>query len=337
MTAYANPESFSGTLIQLSNGNRDAEQKPNGSKSGDGTAQNQRQLEAAVSLASERLGQDLRSVGNQLLSIEEGHRTLMEQLQQIAARADERTVQQLQALQRQCEIFGQQLQLCEQGFKHELRSAEDRIQKSAADQHQVTEQRLRAIEPTIALAEQNWRQVDEWRQNAEHRFDDAQTQLQATVQQFQNFEQQLLGAVSEIKSVEPQIKSCEERLQRNTSLVFEAKKTFDEQAKRGENIVISIGSQAQQIEQLKGDFSQVSDRRLKSLQAMLKSNRRMQGLAMIAWSMSLLLVAYIGVSNGAWPFVAQHLGRWMPGSKQQLVEWFPGLAHYIVQWMPGLI
>jgi chromosome segregation ATPase len=346
MAAYADAESNSGSLIHsLRNGGGDTRHEPNDTSVADGESRSDSELKTAMSVASAQLGQGLRSVGSQLLSIETEHRALMERLQQIAAQVDERTVRQFEALKRedeiarqqilsmredleavrasfpeqfktirhQCESLSRQLQIGEQHFKEieqELRSAEDRLQKTATDHHHAVEQRLRATEPKILAVEQNWRRIDEWRQNANQHFNDTDEQLQATVQQLENLKQQLTDGTGQIKTFESQIKSCEDRVQRNAGLLVETKKIFDEQASRRENVEISIGALAQQIEQLRTDLSPA---RLKRFQASLTSNRRMQGLAMVAWIMSLLLVGYIGIGNRGWSVLTQYLSQWVPG------------------------
>jgi len=321
MTAYADAEKYSATLIHsLRTRSRAAGNDPN-----DGRHTGPRsyaELKTPGPVATAQLARPLR--GSQLLSNETGHRTRMERLLRIAEEVDERTPCQSEALQREhkgerqqimrgdletgrgpfpeCEAFGRQLQIVELGLKEikqELRSAEKRIQKTATEQHNALEQSLRATEPKIEAGEQNWRRIDEWRQNAEQRFNDTDEQLQATVQRLQDFQQQLTDAVSQIKTFEPQIKSCEDRLERNTVLP----------TKRLENVEVSIGALVRHIEQLKADRSEVSDARLKKLQAMFNSNRRMQGLAFVAWMMSLLLVGYIGFGNRAWSIFAEYLSQ----------------------------
>ena len=230
-------------------------------------------------------------------------------------------VQRLQALERQlteaaCETFGPQLEIAEQRFqeiKQELRAAEDRIEL-ATERHTAVEQSLRATEPKIAMAEQSCRRIDEWRHNAEQRFNDTDEQLQATVQRLEGLEYQLTEAIGQIEIFEPKIKSCEDRLQRDTGLPVETKRTFDKQTKRLENVEISIGELAQQIEHLKDPLSKARDARLKGLQALLTSNRRMQWFAMIAWVMSLLLVGYGGIDSPGFSVVRQYLSQWLPGS-----------------------
>jgi hypothetical protein len=231
------------------------------------------------------------------------------------------TVQRLQALEQRvteavCETFGPQLQIAEQRFqeiKQELRAAEDRID-IATEGHKAVEQSLRANEPKIAVAEQSWQRIDEWRHNAEQRFADTDEQLQATVQRLQGLECQLIEAVGQIKIFEPKIKSCEDRLQRDTGLPVETKKTFDQQTKRLENVEIAIGALAQQIEHLKAPLSNARDARLKGVQALLTSNRRMQWFAMIAWITSLLLVGYGGIGSPGFSVVGQYLTQWLPAS-----------------------
>ena len=349
MTVYADTETYSGSLIHsLHNGVLDTGHEPSDTSHADGETRSDSELNTAMSGASAQLGQDLRSVGSQLLSIETGHRALMERIQRIAAQADERTVRQFEALQRedegvrqqilsiredldavqgsfpeqfetirdQCESFSRQLQIGEEHFKEieqELRSAEDRIEKTATDRHQAVEQRLQGIEPKILAAEQNWLRIDEWRQSADQHFNDTDERLQATMQQLENLKQQLTDVVGQTKTFESQIKSCEDRVQRSTDLLVETKKTFDEHASRRDNLVVSIGALAQQIEQLKADLSHVSAARFEGFQATVRSNQLMQGLAMVAWIMSLVLVGYIGIGNRGWSVLTQYLSQWVPG------------------------
>jgi chromosome segregation ATPase len=304
-------ESYSDHLIHsLHNGGRDIKHEPNDTSHADGESRTDGDLKTSMSMASAQLGQDLRSVGSQLLSIETGHRTLMERIQRIAAQGNEHTVRQFEALQRededvrlqilnlredleaaqgsfpeqfktirnQCERFSQEIE-------QELRSAEDRIEKTASNRHHVVERRLNG--------------TDE--------------QLQATVQQLELFKQQLTDIIGRIKTIEPQITGCADRVQRNTGMLVEAKKTFDELASRRDNIVISVGALAQQMEQVKADLSHVSAARLKGLQVTVRSNQLMQGLAMVAWIMSLLLVGYIGIGDRGWSVLRQYLSQWVPG------------------------
>jgi hypothetical protein len=99
MTTYSGAEIYSGSLIHsLGNGGRDTWHEPNDTSHSDA---DDSELKTAMSVASAQLGQDLRSVGSQLLSIETGHRTLMERLQGIAAQVHERTARQFEALQRE--------------------------------------------------------------------------------------------------------------------------------------------------------------------------------------------------------------------------------------------
>jgi len=348
MTAYVDAESNSGIIHSFHNGGGDTRHEPNDTSVADGGARSDSELKAAMSIASAQPGQGLRSVGSQLLSIETEHRALMERLQRIAAQEDERTVRQFEALQRedeiarqqilsmredieavrasfpeqfktiqhQCESLSLQFQIGEQHFKEieqELRSAEDRLQKTATDHHHAVEQRLQATEPKILAVEQDWRRIDEWSQNADQRFNDANEQLHATVQRLENLKQQLTDSTGQIKTLESQIKSCEDRVQRSTDLLAETKRAFDDHASRRGNVEIAVGALAQQIEQLRADLSQVSVAKFKSFQASLTSNRRMQGLAMVAWIMSLLLVGYIGIGNRGWPVLTQYLSQWVPG------------------------
>src|SRR5262249_16634394 len=170
-------------------------------------------------------------------------------------------------------------------------------------QFRVGEQRLRDIEQKLLSAEDR---AQKTASDSDQRFNDTNEQLQAAVQQ-------LTDVVGQIKTFESQIQSCEDRVQRNAGLLVETKKTFDEQVSRRENVMVSIGGLGQQFEQLKADLSEVSAARLKSFQASLTSNRRMQGLAMLAWIMSLLLVGYIGIGNRGWSVLTQYLSQLVPG------------------------
>ena len=205
-------------------------------------------------------------------------------------------------------------------LEQQLHISEQRI-RAADDQHNIVEQRLQVAAQKAVQLEQDCRRTDERMQTTERRCKDTDEHLQGVMQQLQEVQQQLQGvqrqladAVGHIKTFEPQIRTCEEQLQHNTGLLVETKKTLDEQVKRRENVEISIGALAQQSEQLKTELSKVSDARLKNLLAMLKSNKRMQALAMLAWIMSLLLVGYIGIGNRGWSIVTQYLSQWVPGS-----------------------
>src|SRR5262245_53521920 len=104
MTAHSDAESYSGSLSHsLGNGGRDTRHELNGTSPVDGEPRCDGELKTAISVASAQLEQDLRSVGSELLSIETGHRALMERLQLIAEQVDERTVRQFVALQREDE------------------------------------------------------------------------------------------------------------------------------------------------------------------------------------------------------------------------------------------
>jgi chromosome segregation ATPase len=290
MTTYSGAEIYSGSLIHsLGNGGRDTRHEPNDTSHSD--AESDSELKTAMSAASTQLGQDLRSVGSQLLSIETGHRTLMERLQGIAAQVHERTARQFEALQREHE-----------GVRQQILSVREELE-SFRRQFRVGEQRLRDIEQKLLSAEDR---VQKTASDSDQRFNDTNEQLQATVQQ-------LTDVVGQIKTFESQIQSCEDRVQRNAGLLVETKKTFDEQVSRRENVMVSIGGLGQQFEQLKADLSEVSAARLKSFQASLTSSRRMQGLAMLAWIMSLLLVGYIGIGNRGWAVLTQYLSQLVPG------------------------
>ena len=136
----------------------------------------------------------------------------------------------------------------------------------------------------------------------------------AAAQRLQDLEHQLTEAVGQIKIFELKIKSCEDHLQCDTGLPVETKKILDQQTKRLENVEISIGALAQQIEHLKAPLSKATDARFKGLQALLTSNRRMQWFAVIAWIMSLLLVGYGGLGSPGFSVVRQYFSQWLPGS-----------------------
>jgi chromosome segregation ATPase len=229
------------------------------------------------------------------------------------------TVQRLQALEQQItntvsETLGPRLQSAEhrlQEISQEVRATQDEITVST-ERHKALEQSLRTTEPKIALAEQSWRRIDEWRQNVDQRFNDTDEQLQAAVQRLQGLEHQLTEAVGQIKILEPKIKSCEDHLQCDTGLPVETRKILEQQTNRLENVEISIGALAQQIKHVKAPLSKASDARLKDLQDLLTSNRRMQWFAMVAWFMSLLLVGYGGLGSPGFSVVRQYLSHWLP-------------------------
>jgi chromosome segregation ATPase len=229
------------------------------------------------------------------------------------------TLQRLQALEQQltetvCESFAPRIQAAENRFQEisqELRAAQEEI-TVASELHKALEQSLRTTEPKIALAEQSWRRIDEWREHAEQRFSDTAEQLQAAVQRLQDLEHQLVEAVGQIKILKPKIDSCEDHLQCDTGVSVETKKTLDQQTKRLENVEISIGALGQQIEHVKAPLSKARDARLKDLQALLTSNRRMQWFAMVASFISLLLVGYLGIGAPGFSIIRQYLSHWLP-------------------------
>jgi predicted nucleic acid-binding Zn-ribbon protein len=269
--------------------------------------------------------QRLRVIEPKIVAAEQSWRRIDEWRQnteQHFAYADEQllaTVQRLEAVEQQlteavCETFGPRLQIAEQRsqeIKQELRAAQDRID-IATGHHNALEQSFRAIEPKIAMAERSCQRIDEWRHDAEQRFKDTDDQLQGAVQRLEGLEYQLTEAIVQIKIYETKIESCEDRLQRDTGLPVEAKKIFDQQTKRLENVEVSIGALAQEIEHLKAPLSKARDARLKGLQASLTSNRRMQWFVMIAWIMSLLLVGYGGIGSPGFSIVRQYLLQWVP-------------------------
>jgi chromosome segregation ATPase len=306
MTAHSHAESYPGNSIHsLGNGSRDTRHELNDTSPLDGEPRSDGELKKAVSTT--QLEQDLRSIGSQLLSIETEQRVLMERLQRIAAQVDERTIGQFEALQREDETARQEilsmredLEALRASFPEQFETIGNQCE-SFRRQFRIGEERFRDIEQELRSAEDR---VQKTASDANQRFNDTDEQLQATTQQ-------LTDVVGQIKTFESQIKSCEDLVQRTTGLLFETKNTFDEQASRRENVMVSIGALAQQIEQLKADVSEVSVAKLKSFQASLTSTRRMQGLAMLAWIMSLLLVCYIGIGDRGWSVLTQYLSQWM--------------------------
>jgi chromosome segregation ATPase len=187
MTVYADAESYSGSLAHsLHNGGRDTRHEPNDTSHADGEPGSDSELKTAMSVASAQLGQDLRSVGSQLLSIETGHRTLMERLQRIAAQVDERTVRQFEALQREDEGVRQQilsmredLEAMQASFPEQFETIGNQCE-SFRRQFRIGEQRFRDIEQELRSAEDR---VQKTASDADQRFNDTNEQLQATVQQ----------------------------------------------------------------------------------------------------------------------------------------------------------
>ncbi|HEY1363280.1 MAG TPA: hypothetical protein VGF60_13650 [Xanthobacteraceae bacterium] len=240
------------------------------------------ELHAAVAAASTQLSRDLRLVGGQLSSIETGYCELVERLQGIAERADQRTRQQFGALQEQVEeargqflsareelegVFLEQVQViqgqCER-TREQLGAAEDR--------HSSVEQRLRAAEQKILEGEQNWQRTDDWLQSARKELETIEQQLQATVQQLRGLQRQLADAVIRIRSFEPDI--------------AEINRTLEAHAAQQESVEASVAELARHIGRLDG-------RRPNRL----RSSRRMQRAAVAASIISLLLVVYIGLGG----------------------------------------
>jgi len=105
MTIYVDGQSYSDHLIHSlhNGGGGDIKHEPNDMSHADGESRTDGDLKTAMSMTNAQLGQDLRSVGSQLLSIETEHRALMERIQRIAAQGNEHTVRQFEALQREDE------------------------------------------------------------------------------------------------------------------------------------------------------------------------------------------------------------------------------------------
>ena len=77
------------------------------------------------------------------------------------------------------------------------------------------EKRLRAAEQKNLDDEQSWRRTDERLQTAWDQLQSAEQQSQIAAQQLRELQQQLAEADVRIKIFGPQIKSCEQHLERN--------------------------------------------------------------------------------------------------------------------------
>ena len=152
-------------------------------------------------------------------------------------------------------------------------------------------------------------------QTASNQLQGANEQLQASTQRLQEFQQQLVEADDLIKTLGPEIKSHERRLEGNIGQLAEMKSMFEEQARRHENVAISIGELARDVGQFKAQFSKVASdyEGLKGFQATVGSDRRMQRFAIVASTVSLLMVVYIGLGKPGWPILAHYLSEWVPG------------------------
>ena len=103
-------DSGPGSVTHSHDDRRDAAHEPNDtSRAGGGLDLREGELKAAVSVATAQLSQDLHAVGSQVLSIETGHRALMDRLHRIAEQADERALRQFGALQEQVEDTRRQI------------------------------------------------------------------------------------------------------------------------------------------------------------------------------------------------------------------------------------
>jgi chromosome segregation ATPase len=239
-------------------------------------------------------------------------------------------LEQLQLIRGQCESAQQQLHTTEQRFnetEQQLHIAEGRVQ-AAEDKHNSVEQRLRAAEQKNLDGERKWQRTDDWLQTTRNQLESFELQLQTTVQQLQEFQQQLADADTRvksqltdadvlIKSLGPDIKSCEQRVERNTAEIAEIQKIVEEHVTRRKYVQVSIDDLTRDVNQFKVHIPKLTgdDEQIKSLHAMFRSNRRMHRFVVAASIVSLLMVLYIGLGKTSWPTIAHYLSLWVPGLK----------------------
>ena len=237
---------------------------------------------------------------------------------------------QLQVIRGQFESTQQQIHTTEQRFnetEQQLHIVEGRVQ-AAEDKHKSVEQRLRAAEQKNLDGERKWQQTDDWLQTARNQLDSVDLLLKTTMQQLRESQHQLADADIRvksqladadvlIKSLGPNIKSCEQRLERNTAEIDEIRKLVEEHVTRRRYVEVSIGDLTRDINQFKVHIPKLTgdDERIKSLHAMFRSNRRMHRFAVAASIVSLLMVVYIGLGKPGWPTIAHYLSLWVPGLK----------------------
>ena len=237
---------------------------------------------------------------------------------------------QLQVIRGQFESAQQQIHTTEQRFnetEQQLHIVEGRVQ-AAEDKHKSVEQRLRAAEQKNLDGERKWQQTDDWLQTARNQLDSVDLLLKSTVQQLRESQHQLADADIRvksqladadilIKSLGPNIKSCEQRLERNTAEIDEIRKLVEEHVTRRRYVEVSIGDLTRDVNQFKVHIPKLTgdDERIKSLHAMFRSNRRMHRFAVAASIVSLLIVVYIGLGKPSWPTIAHYLSLWVPGLK----------------------
>ena len=187
---------------------------------------------------------------------------------------------------------------------------------------------MRAAEQKNLDGERKWQRTDDWLQTARNQLESVDLQLKTTVQQIREFQHQLADAdirvksqLAEtdvlIKSLGPDIKSCEQRLERNTAEIDEIRKIVEEHVTRRRYVEVSIGDLTRDINQFKVHIPKLTgdDARIKSLHAMFRSNRRMHRFALAASIVSLLIVIYFGLGKSIWPTIAHYLSLWVPGLK----------------------
>jgi hypothetical protein len=137
--------------------------------------------------------------------------------------------------------------------------------------------------------------------------------LRAAEQKILETEQKLADTDRENKTFATHLKTRAERL---TAEWDEIKRIFNEQATRRENIEISIGELAQDIGQLKGQFSELLTgpyERLKIIQVTMKSYRRILLFFVVAFILTLLTVGYMQLGKPGWSIFAPYLSQWVPG------------------------
>jgi hypothetical protein len=109
----------------------------------------------------------------------------------------------------------------------------------------------------------------------------------------------------------------EQRVERNTAEIAEIQKIVEEHVTRRKYVQVSIDDLTRDINQFKVHIPKLTgdDKQIKSLHAMVRSNRRTHRFVVAASIVSLLMVVYIGLGKPGWPTIAHYLSLWVPGLK----------------------
>ena len=196
-----------------------------------------------------------------------------------------------------------------------LHTAEQRIQAAEA-RHNALQELLQGAEQRIQTAEGRHSAMEQMLQAAGQRLQEAETKRDAMQQMLQAAEQKILETGNKLADVDrenmafaTQMKTRAERL---TAEWDEIKRIFNEQARRRENIEVSIGELGKDVGELKGQFSELLAgpfEKLKSIQVTMKTYRRILLIAVAAFILTLLAVGYVQVGKPGWRVFAPYLSQ----------------------------